>query len=204
MCNCNIHSFQCITGSLCFNRSCFENQYRPYQLNSAIHNTSFELHGKTIMHINDIRIKRNKFDLFQLCNHSALYGTLRASTDKAVNITETLKGFLNFGKEIGNTVTWTRLWCCLEGKFVKCFQSPHADDSNKPCEVLELDRCTSGAVRTERPQTLKLRFVKKCTKGNLMVSRKFLWTDSTRQLEKWERSINNIVTTLSVWKCLKF
>lgn len=194
-------------------RSCLKNPKKLFTLprfsRSTIpfpnntRSTSFTLFSKAVLKINDLF--KTTFLMFGMPQDCLLQPVFQASFRGFVTFIETFSGFLNIGKESARGIVWNHLWCCLEGKLLKCFAFPVAEadvEETVPVEVLDLSACVSDAVREAsreicaRPRTLLLKIMKNGQKVNRLLSAR-----SAAELQEWQSKLNFVVTVLKSWEC---
>lgn len=160
--------------------------------------TCFTPYGITLVHTSDVR--KGHFCLFHLPKPSMIYNCLNASISTKLTLNGVHKGFINFGRKTrpDKAIEWEWVWCCLEGKVIKCFIYPDHEEECKPLVVLELDTCVSGVVRVERPKTLLLEIME--NRGEGAASTKiFLSSYSMDEIKIWEKILSSVVNVLKSW-----
>lgn len=167
-----------------------------------IRKTSFLPYSKIVIYLKDL--KRTEFQLPLNSKQLNLLGILNVSLRAEPKLSGGFKSFLDVGKTYGGGgLFWNKLWCCLEGKTIKMYKYPQDEEEDRHIEALELDRCSSPAVKvTERRRTLLIGFVDKSEKDPT-TNKIFLSADLGHETDIWLKSINSVFTSLESWNCLK-
>lgn len=126
---------------------------------------------------------------------------LTASFRTELKFTGSVKSFLNFGRKTNSGIVWNWLWCCLDGKEIKCFAYPDHEEEGKTVEIIKLDTCTSEAVRIEIPRRTLLLEIMEDRKEQQMLTKIYLSAETVQEIAIWEENINSVINVLTKWKC---
>ncbi|XP_018327625.1 anillin-like [Agrilus planipennis] len=159
--------------------------------------SSFTQWGNFTIKLQDLNKKKTEFQISNVPLRSTLQGIAKVEIHSGVVINKNISGFLNMGSRTNNdTVSWNRLWCKLDGQYLKFWNYPSEEHDNSASTVINLSNsvnyplsCASREI-CPRPRTLLLQTHEVKCNGIVIY---LLSYDSLKELETWKDYLNSVI-----------
>lgn len=169
-----------------------------------IKTSAFRLLGRCCIRNADLsKTKQQSLVLHDSPIHSRISPRFTTNITSKTHLDVKISGFLTVGVENEQSCTiWNRRWCVLENSNLKYWNYP-SEETSIPLGVVDLSYCIEQTISLAdrrscaRPRTLLVPI-----QSNNTLRKYLLSTDSTKDLEMWEKELNFVIRSLTTWKCM--